>query len=183
VTTVEQSSERINVGVTLWLASELMFFAGLFAAYFTLRGAAQVWPPSDVHLDPLRGGISTAVLVLSSVTLWRADEAAVAGRRSSKRHWLVATLLLGSLFLANQLLEYAGLGFTVSSSTFASMFYIMTGFHGLHVLGGLVLIALLTTAAFINRDADDRTQRVVSYYWHFVDAVWIVLYATLYLMK
>jgi cytochrome c oxidase subunit 3 len=179
MTTIDQSGDRINVGVTLWLASDVMFFAGLFAAYFTLRGAAVTWPPADVHLDALRGGLSTAVLVLSSLTLHRAEHAT----RKRRRSWLVVTLLLGAAFLANQLVEYATVGFTVSSSAFGSMFFIMTGFHGLHVLGGLVLIALVTAAAFVHRDAGDRTQQVVSYYWHFVDAVWIVLYATLYLLR
>lgn len=179
MTAIDQSGDRLNVGVTLWLASDVMFFAGLFAAYFTLRGAATAWPPADVHLDAVRGGISTLVLVLSSFALQRADRAT----GTVKRRWFLVTLLLGSAFLVSQLVEYTTVGFTVSSSTFGSMFFIMTGFHGLHVFAGLVLIALVTAAAFMRRDADERTQQVVSYYWHFVDVVWIVLYATLYLLQ
>lgn len=181
MTLVGESSDRLNVGVTLWLASELMFFSGLFAGYFTLRAANSPWPPADVHLDITRGALSTAVLVLSSVTLWMADRAGGRGS-SSKRRWLVLTLLLGSAFLTNQILEYSRLGFSASSSSFAAMFYLMTGFHGLHVFAGLVLITFVSAAAFTGRDNDERTQAVVSYYWHFVDVVWIALFTTLYVV-
>jgi cytochrome c oxidase subunit 3 len=172
------SRERLNVGVTLWLASELMFFSGLFAGYFTLRAATtQLWPPAGVQLDVLRAGVSTAVLVLSSITLWRADRAKSG---TVKRRWLLATLLLGAAFLTNQLLDYTTLGFSPAGSSFGAMFYLMTGFHGLHVFAGLILIAFVTIAAFTGRDADERPQQVVSYYWHFVDVVWIALFVTLY---
>ncbi len=164
----------------IWLASELMFFSGLFAAYFTLRAGIQPWPPVDVHLDVTRGAISTAVLILSSVTIWLADRAAVRGRVASKRGWLVVTLILGFGFLTNQLLEYTNLGFSPGSNPFGSMFYLMTGVHGLHVFAGLVLITFVAVAAFTGRDNDERAQTVISYYWHFVDVVWIALFSTLY---
>jgi cytochrome c oxidase subunit 3 len=177
MTLARDSSDRLNVGVVLWLASELMFFSGLFAGYFTLRATTSPWPPLDVHLDVTRGALSTAVLVLSSVTLWVADRSAA---RTTKQRWLVVTLLLGGGFLANQILEYLRLGFGPSSSLFASMFYLMTGFHALHVFAGLVLISFVAAAAFTGRDGDGRSQIVISYYWHFVDVVWLALFATLY---
>jgi cytochrome c oxidase subunit 3 len=181
MTLAGDSSDRLNVGVTLWLASELMFFSGLFAGYFTLRAANSPWPPAGVHLDVTRGALSTAVLVLSSVTLWMADRAA-SRSPTAKRRWLVLTLVLGTAFLANQIIEYTRLGFNASSSAFAAMFYLMTGFHGLHVFAGLVLITFVAIAVFAGRDSDERPQVVVSYYWHFVDVVWIALFTTLYVM-
>lgn len=175
--------DRLGVGVTLWLASELMFFAGLFAAYFTLRSAATIWPPEDVHLAVGRAAASTTVLVISSFTMRRAEHSSRDGDAAATRLWLAVTLLLGAVFLTNQLLEYRDLGFGIASHTFGSMFYIMTGFHGLHVFAGLVLIAIVAITVGMAPIRARRPLQAVAAYWHFVDVVWIGLFATLYLLR
>ena len=176
----------LTVGTVVWLASELMFFSGLFAAYFTLRATAEGdWPPHDVHLEVLIGGLFTLGLVLSSGTMQLAVRAVAAGRLPAFRGWLIATLLLGAAFLGNQAHEWSSLEFSVSSHSYGSAFYVMTGFHGIHVLGGMAAMVLLLGRAGSRRfgAADVPAVEMVSYYWHFVDVVWIGLWATLFLLK
>ena len=176
----------LTVGTVVWLASELMFFSGLFAAYFTLRATAEGdWPPEDVHLEVLIGGLFTLGLVLSSGTMQLAVRAIAAGRLPAFRGWLIATLVLGAAFLGNQAHEWSSLEFSVSSHSYGSAFYVMTGFHGLHVLGGMLAMILLIGRAGSRRfgAADLPAVEMVSYYWHFVDVVWIGMWATLFLLK
>jgi cytochrome c oxidase subunit 3 len=175
----------VGVGTVVWLASELMFFGGLFAAYFTLRGDARVWPPPGVHLETLAAVLATAVLLLSSGTMILATRAMERGEEVLAQRWLVVTLALGAVFLANQVREFFVLGFSASSSGYGSMYYLMTGFHGMHVLGGLVLILVAVVMVAGARDAEDRRPLVesVSYYWHFVDVVWILVFSTLFFVR
>jgi cytochrome c oxidase subunit III len=176
----------LTVGTVVWLASELMFFSGLFAAYFTLRATAKgEWPPSDVELDILTSGLFTLGLVASSGTMQLAVRAVAAGRLAAFRMWLVATLALAAAFIANQGHEWSTAGFSVSSHAYGSAFYVMTGFHGLHVIGGMLAMVLLLGRAGSRRfgAADVPAVEMVSYYWHFVDLVWIGLWATLFLLK
>jgi cytochrome c oxidase subunit 3 len=176
----------LTVGTVVWLASELMFFSGLFAAYFTLRATAKgEWPPSDVELEVLTSGLFTLGLVASSGTMQLAVRAIAAGRLVAFRGWLAATLALGAAFLANQAHEWSTAGFSVSSHAYGSAFYVMTGFHGLHVFAGMLAMVLLLGRAGSRRfgAADTPAVEMVSYYWHFVDVVWIGLWATLFLLK
>jgi cytochrome c oxidase subunit III len=174
----------LNVGVIVWLSSELMFFAGLFAAYFTLRSVNDVWPPDDVELETVRTALATAVLVASSGTMHLAVGHAVRGRRRAAITWLGVTGLLGALFLANQVAEYAQATFQLDDHAYGSIFYLMTGFHGLHVLGGLVFMAAVAAAiAGRSRAPAGPTVEVCGYYWHFVDAVWVAMFATIYLLR
>lgn len=177
----DRSPDRLDVGVTLWLASELMFFAGLFAAYFTLRAAGDAWPPAGVDLATGRAAIATLILVLSSGTIRQGERAIESNDATTGRGWLLATLALGAMFIALQAFEYLRLGFGVSSHTYGSIFYLMTGFHGIHVLAGLFLIAL--AIAMLIPEPNRRFIRAVVLYWHFVDAVWIGLFATIYLLR
>ncbi len=175
----------LGVGTVIWLASELMFFGGLFAAYLTLRSNARVWPPASVHLELLAASIATLVLIASSGTMHLATRALERGERELMQRWLVVTLALGALFLVNQIREFFVLDFSPSSSGFGSMYYLMTGFHALHVFGGL---ALITVAIVITTGAGRLERRrpvveSVSYYWHFVDVVWVLLFATLFLLR
>ena len=128
----------LGVGTVIWLASELMFFGGLFAAYLTLRSNARVWPPASVHLELLAASVATLVLIASSGTMHLATRALEHGERELMQRWLVVTLALGALFLVNQIREFFVLDFSLSSSGFGSMYYLMTGFHALHVFGGLI---------------------------------------------
>jgi cytochrome c oxidase subunit 3 len=173
------------VGTVVWLASELMFFAGLFAAYFTLRAENDPWPPESIELEPLRAAIFTVVLVISSFTMHGAVVAAKRHDRQGALRWLALTGLLGAVFLANQGLEYVGLDFRISTNAYGSIFFLMTGFHGLHVLGGLAFMVAVAgiIAGRRSRAPADHVVDMCSYYWHFVDVVWVVMFTTIYIIR
>ena len=175
----------LGVGMIIWLASEVMFFAGLFAAYFVLAAENDVWPPAGVELEVPRTAVFTGVLLLSSVTMHLAVRASEQGRREMVARWLGATIVLGSLFVANQALEWATLDFEVSSHAYGSIFYVLTGFHGLHVIGGVVLMAAVAgvTLGRSSRAPLAPVMEVTGYYWHFVDVVWVGVFSTVYLLQ
>ncbi|HEV3227419.1 MAG TPA: heme-copper oxidase subunit III [Acidimicrobiales bacterium] len=181
----DRRATPLGVGVVVWLASELMFFAGLFAAYFTLRAAADRWPPSGVELTTGRTAIATAVLVASSVTMHGATKAAERQDRRGAVRWLAITALLGSVFLSNQALEYASANFRISTNAYGSIFYLMTGFHGLHVIGGLLFMGAVAGAigGRTSKMPAASTVEVCAYYWHFVDVVWVAMFTTIYVLK
>jgi cytochrome c oxidase subunit 3 len=192
----------VAVGTIVWLSSELMFFAALFAMYFTIRAVQgpNIWSESTVLLDIPFAAFNTTILVLSSVTCQFGVFAAerFQNRRTGTifqiskwgmREWFALTVVMGAYFVAGQVYEYAVLaseGLTLSSNAFGSVFYVTTGFHGLHVIGGLIafLIVMVRVAKarrFTSQQA--TTAIVVSYYWHFVDVVWIALFSAIYLIK
>jgi len=179
------SPSLVRIGMVVWLASELMFFSGLFAAYYFLRGADTEWPPEGVELGTARAGLFTAVLVVSSATVHLAGHRAEAGDERGTRRWTLLTIALGATFLANQGLEYAALNFTATDHAYGSLFYLMTGFHGAHVLGGLFLLGTLLVVATgrTSKAPLASTMSVAIYYWHFVDVVWVAMFATLYLVR
>jgi cytochrome c oxidase subunit 3 len=182
----DERSSPLAVGVVLWLASEVMFFGGLFAAWFVLKAANEPhWPPPGQDLDPLRMGVFTLVLVSSSVTIHFAVEAAARRRPRSTLRWLAVTVALGAAFLAHEAFEWHGLPFGFDASAYSSIFYLLTGFHGAHVLGGLVLMSVVAWVALSpgSKVPMGQTVRVTSYYWHFVDSVWVVLYLTVYVLR
>ncbi|MFC6085354.1 heme-copper oxidase subunit III [Sphaerisporangium aureirubrum] len=172
-----------------------MFFAALFAMYFTIRsvtlGHGQPWPllPEGVHLDVPYALVNTIVLVLSSVTCQLGVWAAEKGQVGKLRFWYVISFLMGAWFVGGQLYEYHALveeGLTLSSNAYGSVFYLTTGFHGLHVTGGLIAFLFMlgrTYAAKRFTHEQATSAIVVSYYWHFVDVVWIGLFATIYIIK
>ncbi len=174
----------LGVGVIVWLASELMFFSGLFAAYFTLRSVNDVWPPKGVELATARTAVATAVLVSSSGAM---HMAVVAARRNDRRgavRWLGVTALMGLIFLSNQALEYVQAPFRLTSHAYGSVFYLMTGFHGAHVIGGLVFMGAVAAAiAGRSRVPTHQTVEVCAYYWHFVDVVWVAMFLTIYVLR
>ncbi len=194
----------VSVGTIVWLASELMFFAALFACYFTLRSATpdtvQLWAQETQKLNVPFASVNTLVLVLSSVSCQLGVFAAERGQvgRSGKvfqvgkwglREWFVLTYAMGAFFIGGQALEYAALveeNVTIPSSAYGSIFYLTTGFHGLHVTGGLIAFLFVLGRTFVARTFTHEqavTAIVVSYYWHFVDVVWIALFATIYLLQ
>ena len=130
----------LAIGVMIWLGSELMFFSGLFAAFFTIRANAPggIWPPPGTQLDTIRGGIFTLVLISSSFTMQYAVNQAEWRRRKSARRWIIFTLILGAAFLANQATEWLFLTTRWYTNSYGSLFFIMTGLHGLHVFIGPV---------------------------------------------
>ncbi len=192
----------VAVGTIVWLSSELMFFAALFAMYFTTRAVQgpEIWLTSTEILNIPFAVLNTTILVLSSVTCQFGVFAAerYQPRRTGSllkisswgmREWFSLTFLMGGFFIAGQIYEYATLvteGLTLSSNAYGSVFYLATGFHGLHVTGGLIafLIVMLRVAkARRFTQSQATTAIVVSYYWHFVDVVWIALFAAIYLIK
>ena len=180
-----QGPSVVGVGTVVWLSSELMFFAGLFAAYFTLRAATNAWPPPGTELATARTGAATVVLIASSYTMHLAVRASESDDRQRAVQWLVVTMGLGLVFLSNQAVEYRELKFTISSHAYGSMFYLMTGFHGMHVIGGIVFMAAVigVIAGRSSRAPSGQTVAVCSYYWHFVDVVWVAMFTTLYLLR
>lgn len=191
----------VSVGTIIWLSSELMFFATLFAAYFTIRAVSpELWSQSTEALNVPFASVNTTILVLSSLTCQLgvfAAERGQVGRTGSVlnlklwglREWFVLTYIMGAVFIGGQALEYVELvheGITIQESAYGTMFYLTTGFHGLHVTGGLIAFLFVLGRTFVARRFTHEqavTAIVVSYYWHFVDVVWIGLFATIYLIK
>ena len=183
---VHDRPPMLAIGVMIWLGSELMFFSGLFAAFFTIRSQHAVRPPAGTHLDTIRAGIFTAVLVSSSFTMQWAVRQVEWRKRSSARTWIVWTILLGAAFLANQVVEWATITTRATTNAYGSLFFIMSGLHGLHVFIGLVAMVFLLGRMKGRQGGDPgelSTVQGVSYYWHFVDVVWIGLYSCLFLLK
>jgi cytochrome c oxidase subunit III len=175
----------ILFGTILFLASEMLFFGGLFAAYLTLRAETSTWPPTGVELDVALATAGTAMLLASSFTFQRGISAGRAGRATGLRSWTIVTMGLGLAFLGVQLYDWTHLDFSVSSHAYGTLFYTMTGFHGLHVLAGVLLMAVVLgrSAQGAYRGGDVQGAEAAAYYWHFVDVVWIALYATLFLLR
>ncbi|WP_442956861.1 aa3-type cytochrome oxidase subunit III [Propioniciclava sp.] len=209
--------DMLAVGTVIWLASELMFFAALFAAYFNLRnvttsmaapGEETMWQWGSAHFmqswfgidAPWFSLINTTILVLSSITcqvgVHRAERGFVSRTggllnvaKWGMREWYTLTFVMGAVFLGGQAYEYATLvseGFLPSTNAYTSAFFLATGFHGLHVLGGLILFIFMLGRTYIARTFthEQRVSAIVaSYYWHFVDIVWIILFAVIYIIR
>jgi cytochrome c oxidase subunit 3 len=181
------------MGMYIFLASEVMFFGSLFATYFYLYGSHPQWPPIPpesrpefyVNWWPIPF-VNTIVLLSSGVTCHFASDAIAAGNRRRFFTLMIATIVLGLGFEAGQLYEFINAfdrGLNLTANTFASAFFIMTGFHGAHVLGGLVLLTLVLFRAAIGQFSPRHHVGVaaVTLYWHFVDVVWLFLFGILYL--
>jgi cytochrome c oxidase subunit III len=173
-------------GVMVFLAAESMIFLGLFTAYLTFRAVAPIWPPEGTpERELLLPGINTLILISSSFVIHKADTAIKNNQVAGLRTWFAATALMGAVFLAGQVYEYMHLEFGLKTNLFASTFYVLTGFHGLHVLFGLLLIAgVLWRSLKANHYSSEHHFGVeaAELYWHFVDVVWIVLFLLLYIL-
>jgi cytochrome c oxidase subunit 3 len=207
-TTISPSSTSVitrpnvtQVGVIVWLGSEVMFFAGLFAIYFTLRSTSpELWALQTEKLNIPYAATNTLILVLSSFTCQFGVFAAerLQPRRTGRLlqfwkwgvvEWIYLTFSMGAVFVVGQVFEYATLvsehvGFT--SDSYGSAFYLTTGFHALHVTGGLIAFLLLLGRVFAVKRFTHReavTAITVSYYWHFVDVVWIGLFFVIYVLR
>jgi len=185
--TQDAAAARRNMllGVKLGILSEIMLFGALFAAYFVIRSESGGWPPHGQERPELiLPGLNTLLLVSSSVTMQWAVRAIGRGQLATMRLALRLTLLLGSTFIVIQGYEFATNGFGLTDGTFGSTFYTLTGFHGAHVLAGLGLMAIVAIRARRGLvSAEHHTMvEAASYYWHFVDAVWVALFSTLYVL-
>jgi cytochrome c oxidase subunit 3 len=206
-TTISPRTSVINrpnvtqVGVIVWLGSEVMFFAGLFAIYFTLKSTSPaLWAEQTEKLNVPYALTNTIILVLSSVTCQMGVFAAerlqarrTGGilnlRRWGVVEWIFLTFAMGAVFVTGQVFEYGQLvseHIAFTGDSYGSAFYLTTGFHALHVTGGLIGFLLLLGRVFAVKQFTHReavTAISVSYYWHFVDVVWIGLFAVIYILK
>jgi cytochrome c oxidase subunit III len=189
----------VAVGTIVWLGSEVMFFAGLFAIYFTLRSMSpELWEFEADRLNFPYSLTNTIILVLSSFTCQFGVFAAerlqpyATGWKPTQWgmvEWFFLTYAMGAIFVAGQIWEYATLvseGIAIDSNSYGSAFYLTTGFHGLHVTGGLIAFLLVIGRVFTVKNFGHREATsaiVVSYYWHFVDVVWIGLFLVIYVLK
>jgi cytochrome c oxidase subunit 3 len=179
----------VSVGTIVWLSSELMFFAALFAMYFSIRAAdPSMWKEHTPVLDVWYALPFTLVLVASSVTCQIGVFAAERGDVFALRRWFALTFILGLIFLLGQANEYRMLveeGIKINGDGYGSVFYLTTGFHGLHVTGGLIAFIFYMIRTTMGRftPAQATSAIVVSYYWHFVDIVWVALFSMIYLLK
>jgi cytochrome c oxidase subunit 3 len=175
-------------GLWLFLATEVVLFGALFATYFSSKAdaAAGEWPPHDFHLPALIAGINTALLVSSGVVMHFGELALKKGNRRGFLLGFGGAILLGAIFLIVQINEYVtlvGQGSTLGSGIFASAFFILTGTHGVHVFGGLIFLTVIFVRGAKGQFDHERHTAVTAgaLYWHFVDIVWIMLFAIVYL--
>ena len=183
----DEAAARGNMllGVKLAILSEVTLFGALFAVYFVMRSESPGWPPPGVERpELLLPGINTLLLIASSVTMQWAVRSARGQGASHLLRWLGLTLLLGGIFIMVQGYEFATNGFGISNGIFGSTFYILTGFHGAHVLAGLALNAIVANRARLGLVSAEHHTAVeaTSYYWHFVDVVWVILFTTVYVL-
>lgn len=175
-------------GAVWFLATEVMLFGGLFAAYFAARAryGAEAFYGLGPHLPVGMTALNTGILVLSGVTLHWGLHGLQTDKRRNFYIGSVVTLILGSVFLSLQIMEYRELvheGFVLGSNAFSTTFYMLTGTHGLHVLAGLIIILIMFVRGLAgNFDKEHHVGvEVAAIYWHFVDAVWIFLFVVIYL--
>lgn len=172
-------------GLATFLVADGMTFAGFFAAYLTFKAVNPLPAGATYELELLLPTINTAILILSSVTFHRAGKQLLAGDLPGCRRWLAISAGLGALFLAGQMVEYFHLPFGLTDNLYASTFYALTGFHGLHVTLGVIciLVVLLQVkpAGLVNARQPFGLE-AAELYWHFVDGIWVVLYGILYLL-
>jgi cytochrome c oxidase subunit 3 len=179
----------VSVGTIVWLSSELMFFAALFAMYFSIRAADPgLWKEHTPALNLPYALTFTIILVASSITCQIGVFRAETGDVHALRRWFTLTFVMGLTFVLGQAYEYTNLveeGIRIDKDGYGSMYYLTTGFHGLHVTGGLIAFILFMARTTMGRftPAQATSAIVVSYYWHFVDIVWIALFSMIYFLK
>ncbi|PYR20590.1 MAG: hypothetical protein DMF94_11270 [Acidobacteria bacterium] len=176
-----------KLGIWLFLASEVMLFGALFSTYIILRVGAPEWPHGELNI--WLGAINTIILISSSVTMVMAWASLKMNDWGKHRLFLISTFLLAALFLVNKYFEYSAhfaTGELPSHSTFLAIYYTLTGLHGLHILGGMIVMAYLLGpgAKMWKENSDQFANRIeaTGLYWHFVDLVWIFLFPVLYLL-
>lgn len=186
---ISQEQKKIisTVGMLVFLGTEAMMFTTLITAYIVLRFGSSMWfPATTPHLPLLLTSINTVILLSSSAFIHLAQKGIASGNAKKFIFHLLWTISLGSLFLGIQAFEWTRLiheGLCLKTGAFGSVFFTLTGFHGLHVLIGILLMIFLLIQTFRNvyTVSDHNPVHVVSMYWHFVDAVWIVVFTSLYL--
>ena len=184
-------SSRVDarvLGMLLFIGSEIMLFGSFFAVYFFVRvanpNAPSEWPPAPYEFPVFVAGINTAILVTSSFTMHWALQSIKRGQRPAFLAGMVLTFVMGLAFLLTQVIEYLHVGFNTGDGAFASVFFGLTGLHGAHVAVGLSLLLMVIIRGFRGHFSPEHHHGVElpGIYWHFVDVMWIVVYATVYLL-
>jgi cytochrome c oxidase subunit 3 len=181
------------LGMILFITSEVMFFAGLFAAYFNVRANAAHWPPTqpaglsehfNLHAEPFFALGLTIILIISSATCQLGVSAIRRNDRTGFIRAIAVTVILGIVFLIGQVYDYMTLGFGLGDGVFGTTFYTLTGFHGAHVFGGVIMLSVILYRGMAGQFSSRHHDAVeaTSIYWHFVDVVWIGLFSTLYIL-
>jgi cytochrome c oxidase subunit 3 len=185
---VPHYSSRVTPGVLgmfLFIASEIMLFGSFFAAYFFVRVVnGTPWPTPPYHLPVYVAFINTCILVTSSFTVHWSLQSIKRGNVWGLRAGLLLTFLMGLTFLITQAIEYSRVGFNTSDGAFATIFFCLTGLHGVHVFVGLTILLFMTIRAFRGHFSAGHHHGVEigGIYWHFVDVMWIVVYVTVYIL-
>ena len=175
-----------KLGIWLFLASEVMLFGSMFSSYVLLRSGAEAWPVQSTIVNIPLATLNTAILIASSVTMVMSWASLKMHNFAKFRLYMGLTFLAGAGFLVIKAIEYNEKfdhGFYPSTNNFIAIYFLMTGFHGLHVVGGIVALAILVAAARKFGPTNYTHVECVGLYWHFVDIVWIFLFPMLYLMK
>jgi cytochrome c oxidase subunit 3 len=181
-------SSRVDarvLGMLLFIASEIMLFGSFFTAYFFIRvSGTDPWPLPPFHLPVFIAGVNTAILVTSSFTMHWALQSIKRGNRAGLQAGLALTFFMGLTFLLTQATEYARVGFAPHDGAFGTIFYCLTGLHGAHVFVGLTILLFMTIRSFRGHFSPEHHHGVEigGIYWHFVDVMWIVVYATIYIL-
>ena len=179
--------EKHNLtGFIIFLCSESVIFLAFFSGYALLKTSALDWLPAGVEgLEWHMPLINSVVLVSSSGTIYLAERAKAKGSLWGFRAFWLLTMALGAYFLYGQAVEWNGLEFGFTSGTFGGMFYLLTGFHGLHVATGVGLMTLMLIKSFIpgNYDGGEQGVQATSLFWHFVDVIWIILFLLIYVWQ
>lgn len=181
----EQHGDHRLFGLATFLVADGMTFAGFFAAYLTFKAVNPLPSGAIYELELVLPTINTVLLLISSFTFHRAGRHIRMGQMGACRHWLLLTAVLGAAFLGGQMVEYFSLPFGLRDNLFASTFYALTGFHGLHVTLGVICILIVWWQAQTGgriTQSDHFGLEAAELYWHFVDGIWVVLYGILYLL-
>jgi len=181
----EEHADLRLFGLLTFLISESLMFGGFFATYLVLRGGAGQWPPEGTEVELLVPAINTIILVSSSFVIHMGDTAIKKNDLKGLRFWYIVTAVMGAIFLAGQVYEYLNLGYGLTTNIFSNCFYLLTGFHGLHVFIGLVLILGVlwrSRRAGHYNEIKHTGVEMAEIYWHFVDIIWIVLFTLIYIL-
>ncbi len=181
----EEHPDLRVLGLIIFLASEALMFGGMFATYLIFMSSSDVWPPEGTEVELLLPAINTAILISSSFVIHKGDTAIKKNNVSGMRLWYLATAVMGVIFLGGQVYEYLSLGYGLTTNVFANCFYLTTGFHGLHVtIGVLLILGVLWRSR--RQGHYSATKHVgiemAEIYWHFVDVIWVVLFTLLYIL-
>ncbi len=173
------------LGLMTFLASESLMFGGLFATYLMFMVTKTSWPPEGTEVELFLPTINTIILVSSSFVIHFGTKAIKENDEAGLKQWFWVTAAMGAVFLGGQVYEYATLGYGLTTNLFANCFYLMTGFHGLHVLIGILLILGVIWRARHQGHYSASAHvgvEMAEIYWHFVDIIWIILFSLIYIL-